>query len=102
MSGLRAHSGRKIDAVAFIKKVCKPSDFCFLKMDIEGGEYNVMPRLLASGALRELVDEMVIEIHFDHPNMRQFLWTQFAPHTLQEAEAMLGECRQQTICHYWP
>jgi FkbM family methyltransferase len=57
-------SGTKkaIDIADFIKRRFVRDDFVVVKMDIEGAEYNVVPRLLETGAV-SLIDEIFVEIH---------------------------------------
>jgi hypothetical protein len=40
-----------------------------LKMDIEGKEYDVLKALLAEPRLSSLVDELMVEVHYSHPEM---------------------------------
>ncbi len=51
-----------IDFAEFLKNWVRPGDFVALKLDIEGGEHDVMPHLHKTGAIG-LVDELFIECH---------------------------------------
>jgi hypothetical protein len=46
-------------------------DFVVLKMDIEGMEYPVLKALLAEPRLSALIDELMVEMHYKHPEMAQ-------------------------------
>ena len=45
-------------------------------MDIEGAEWQVLKHLEDSGVL-DLVDELLVEMHYHHPVMAGFGWNQF-------------------------
>lgn len=51
-----------VDLANYIMQEFTPNDFVVLKMDIEGGEWTVIPHLLATGAMK-LVDEVFLECH---------------------------------------
>lgn len=55
---------RAIDVITLLKTIVKatPRDQIFLKIDIEGSEYDVVERLISKGSLY-LVDKMAIEWH---------------------------------------
>eukprot|EP01065_Artemidia_motanka_P045360 TRINITY_DN6643_c4_g1_i1.p2 TRINITY_DN6643_c4_g1~~TRINITY_DN6643_c4_g1_i1.p2 ORF type:complete len:483 (+),score=159.66 TRINITY_DN6643_c4_g1_i1:48-1496(+) len=59
-----------VDVVAWLQRNVQPSDWVVLKVDIEGMEWLVVPRLLHSGVLKRLVDEVYVELHdregFEH------------------------------------
>ena len=51
-----------VDLAAFIKDKFSPEDKIVLKVDIEGGEYHLIPHLIETGAIN-YVDEIYMEIH---------------------------------------
>lgn len=68
-----------------------PPDPVVLKMDIEGAEYQVLPHLLNSGALKQVV-ELQVEFHYDrmtdvskdtHDALIQHLTDHFGPNPIQ-------------------
>uniref|UniRef100_A0A7S4C0H1 Methyltransferase FkbM domain-containing protein n=1 Tax=Chrysotila carterae TaxID=13221 RepID=A0A7S4C0H1_CHRCT len=58
---------QSVDISKFIHQALHPTDFVFLKMDIEGAEYDLLPSLIASGALCP-VDYFLIEWHLQVVN----------------------------------
>lgn len=91
-----------INLVDFVVTHCKKEDYVALKMDVEGFEWNVIPYLIETGTF-DYIDEFFVEIHFDHPLMRPSGWQIFAPHTAEEARALLASLRELGVyAHYWP
>ena len=92
------------DLSHFLLTRIKREDYCVVKMDIEGEEWNVIPRLELTGAIR-LIDELMVEFHFYHPMMYPNLWTRDRfSHTLEQTEAFMRQLRSRDslIFHYWP
>jgi len=58
----RAFSVQAVDMADFLMRTYTVDDFVVLKMDIEGAEYEVVPKILQTGAV-ELIDEMFLEGH---------------------------------------
>jgi hypothetical protein len=54
-------------------------DFVVVKMDIEGMEYPVLKALLAQPRLSALVDELMVEMHYKHPEMAKHVRLPEAP-----------------------
>ena len=52
-----------IDFDAFILKNFKPDDFIILKMDIEGAEYPVLQKMVATRTIN-YIDELMVEWHY--------------------------------------
>ncbi|MEO1450785.1 MAG: FkbM family methyltransferase, partial [Bacteroidota bacterium] len=52
-----------VDLAAFVRQHCSADDYLILKMDIEGAEYKVLQRLIASELL-PWFNEMYIEYHW--------------------------------------
>lgn len=51
-----------VDFAAFLRDRYTEKDFVVVKLDIEGGEWSLIPHLISTGAIR-LVDEMLFECH---------------------------------------
>jgi hypothetical protein len=51
-----------IDFAAFLQSRYTKADFVVLKMDIEGGEWEVIAHLIQTGAI-DLIDELMLECH---------------------------------------
>jgi hypothetical protein len=89
----------------------QPADAVVVKMDVEGYEYDIVSSLLADGT-HELIDEMMIEVHYGHPKMmRQFNWCRepkpgwqfWCGYTLQNATNMYESLRRAGVyAHHWP
>jgi len=56
------HDVQAIDMADFLTRTFVPEDFVVMKMDIEGAEHVIIPRLIISGAIC-LVDEIFLECH---------------------------------------
>lgn len=52
------------DFAAWLKKTVSRSDFVVVKMDVEGTEFHLIPRMIETGAMC-LVDEMFLECHYN-------------------------------------
>ncbi len=88
--------------IKFVKEHCSSEDFVVMKMDIDGGEWTLIPKLLKEGILQDYVDEFFVEIHFHHPLMSVHRWDSF-PHSLEEAKELMNQLRNLGIyAHYWP
>jgi hypothetical protein len=55
-----------VDLAAWLRARYTPADFVVLKMDIEGGEWEVLAHLIETGATA-LVDELMLECHRPDP-----------------------------------
>ena len=55
-------SAPSVDLAEFLKQNFTRNDFVALKMDIEGGEWTLIPHLIRTGAM-DLVDELFLECH---------------------------------------
>ena len=76
-------------------------DMVVMKMDIEGAEWQVLKHLEDSGVL-DLVDELLVEMHYHHPVMAGFGWNQF-PKTLNETNEYFKHLRKRGLyVHPWP
>ncbi|XP_024543086.1 uncharacterized protein LOC9636243 [Selaginella moellendorffii] len=52
------------DFAAWLADTVAPSDYVVMKMDVEGTEFELLPRLIESGAIC-LVDELFLECHYN-------------------------------------
>ncbi|CAL0309655.1 unnamed protein product [Lupinus luteus] len=52
------------DFANWLKSVVGYSDFVVMKMDVEGTEFHLIPRLIQTGAIC-LIDELFLECHYD-------------------------------------
>jgi FkbM family methyltransferase len=62
-AGAIAFNATTLDVVALLEAHARPDDYVVLRMDIEGAEYEVLRRLLVSGAGCVLLDELHVETH---------------------------------------
>lgn len=53
-----------IDLSRYIRDVSATTSYLVLKLDVEGAEYEILPRLIEDGTI-DLVDELLIEFHWD-------------------------------------
>lgn len=72
-------SGKKItvltiDMNKWMLENVRPEDYCVLKIDIEGAEYELLRHLMVHGAMK-LVDELYVEFHepYDHKSAIQWM-----------------------------
>ena len=52
-----------IDLAEWFKKNMNKEDNIFLKLDVEGEEYKILPKLIKEGILEDYVNEMYVELH---------------------------------------
>jgi len=93
----------------------QPADAVVVKMDAEGHEYDIMRSLLDDGT-HALIDELFVEVHYNHPRMMQmFHWCSrlvrgkprdlefWCRYTLENATNLLQAFRDAGVyTHYWP
>ncbi|XP_078435450.1 methyltransferase [Wolffia australiana] len=53
-----------LDFAGWLKSVVSVTDYVVMKMDIEGAEFDVLPRLIETGAIC-LIDELFLECHYN-------------------------------------
>lgn len=53
-----------IDFVGWLKKTVSERDFVVVKMDVEGTEFHLVPKLIETGAIY-LIDEIFLECHYN-------------------------------------
>ncbi|GAQ79019.1 hypothetical protein KFL_000220530 [Klebsormidium nitens] len=81
----------------------REEDTLIVKMDIEGGEWEVLPALLEAPAVLRLIDELFVETHYGDPIMRACGWDQFYPKKLEDALSLVNQLRQAGLrTHFWP
>jgi hypothetical protein len=77
------------------------------RRDAEGYEYEIVDTLLADGTT-DLVDEMMLEVHYRHPAMlAAFKWCRqpefWCKYSLHNATAMYQSLRTARVyAHTWP
>ena len=92
-----------VDIADFMQNTLKlrPNDMVVMKMDIEGAEWQVLKHLEESNAL-DLVDELLVEMHYHHPDLAEVGWNVF-PKTLNETNEYLKHLRRRGLyVHPWP
>lgn len=52
-----------VDLSGFIARTVRPEDYLCLKVDVEGAEYEIFPKMLRDGTI-SLVDELYAEFHW--------------------------------------
>eukprot|EP01001_Neometanema_parovale_P007511 NODE_3810_length_1159_cov_102.952703_g3623_i0.p1 GENE.NODE_3810_length_1159_cov_102.952703_g3623_i0~~NODE_3810_length_1159_cov_102.952703_g3623_i0.p1 ORF type:complete len:120 (+),score=2.82 NODE_3810_length_1159_cov_102.952703_g3623_i0:761-1120(+) len=86
-----------VDIARYLQENFQLNDFVVCKMDIEGAEYSVIPRLLQTDAVR-LVDELFLECHYWELSMLPTVRTRQWHH----CHAMLRRLRQRGVyAHEW-
>jgi hypothetical protein len=79
------------------------SDTVVVKMDIESTEWPILERWLEDPQMADIVDELFVEIHYQHPSMSAFGWDHFAPSTRDQASYLLASSRSKGFgVHPWP
>ena len=63
--GMRSELVQTVDLAAFLRRHVRAEDVVLLKLDIEGAEYELVPRLLVSGVLCSLVRYVLVEWHLN-------------------------------------
>ncbi|KOO24719.1 hypothetical protein Ctob_002957 [Chrysochromulina tobinii] len=85
----------------------QPADAVVVKMDVEGYEFDIVQTLLADGT-HALIDEIMLEVHYGHPYMRQtYNWCRtpqfWCFYTLENATSMYQSLRDAGVyAHHWP
>ena len=85
----------------------QPNDAVVVKLDVEGFEFEIATSLLADGT-HALIDELMLEVHYGHPDMRaMFNWCKkplfWCRYTLNNATNMYQTLRDAGVyTHHWP
>jgi len=93
-----------INITRFIKEELqlKPTDTVVVKMDIEGSEWPVLRRWINDPDMPKIIDELFVEVHYNHPSMAMWDWGNFGDITKQNAKEMLGDLRWHGFfAHFW-
>lgn len=96
---------REVNITRFIKEELKlkAEDTVVVKMDIEGSEWPILRRWMEDPDMAGIVDELFVEVHYDHQSMWGYHWARFAPTTREEAKTLLAELRWHGFfAHPWP
>nr|ABR17281.1 unknown [Picea sitchensis] len=81
----------------------KATDTVVVKMDIEGSEWPILRRWLSDPEMPLIVDELFVEIHYNHPSMWDYHWFRFGNITRQNAKELLADLRWHGFyAHFWP
>lgn len=66
-----------VDLSSWIKRTFTPSDYIILKIDIEGAEYEVVPKLFEEKAL-DIVSVFLLDLHSNNKiNVEKSIWNQY-------------------------
>lgn len=81
----------------------KATDTVVVKMDIEGSEWPILKRWLSDPEMPLIVDELFVEVHYNHPSMWNYHWFRFGKITRQNAKNLLADLRWHGFyAHFWP
>ncbi|KAG1371507.1 hypothetical protein COCNU_16G006010 [Cocos nucifera] len=64
VSSGEVHTIHGFDFAEWLKRTASESDFVVMKMDVEGTEFDLVPRLFKTGAIC-LIDELFLECHYN-------------------------------------
>lgn len=96
---------KAVNITRFMKETLNlsASDTVVVKMDIESAEWPILQRWLQDPQMADIVDELFVEIHYQHPSMSGFLWDSWAPRTRDQASYLLASLRSKGFfVHPWP
>ena len=95
---------KSVDIVDFIlyEANFKLGDIVVVKMDIDGDEWKLLKHM-EKGQVFHLIDEMMVNVHYNHPRMPRYGWQLFN-HTLAEAYNLFKHLREDlgVFVHPWP
>eukprot|EP01018_Ginkgo_biloba_P001147 Gb_05174 [translate_table: standard] len=72
------------DFAEWLKNTVSDDDFVVMKMDVEGTEFDLLPRLFETGAIC-LIDELFLECHYNR-------WQRCCPERTPKYQRTYGEC----------
>ncbi|KAI9077776.1 hypothetical protein K1719_040262 [Acacia pycnantha] len=90
------------DFAEWLKNTVSKNDFVVMKMDVEGAEFDLIPRLYETGAIC-LVDELFLECHYNRwqrccPGQRSSKYER----TYEQCLALFDSLRQRgVLVHQW-
>ncbi|MCO5567196.1 hypothetical protein L7F22_020884 [Adiantum nelumboides] len=96
---------KAINITRFMKEELRltEQDTVVVKMDIEGSEWPILNRWMRDADMASVVDELFVEVHYDHPSMRGYHWARFAPTTREQALTLIAQLRLHGFfAHAWP
>ncbi|KAH7427257.1 hypothetical protein KP509_10G036300 [Ceratopteris richardii] len=89
------------DFAEWLSKVVSLDDFVVLKIDIEGTEFDILPRLLETGAIC-LVDELFLECHYNRRQRTSTVRTSKFSRTYDECFSLFQALRNSgVLVHQW-
>ena len=95
---------KSVDIVDFIlyEANFKLGDIVVVKMDVDGDEWKLLKHM-EKGQVFHLIDEMMVNVHYNHPRMPRYGWQLFN-HTLAEAYNLFKHLREDlgVFVHPWP
>ena len=84
---------------AYIKNNSRPDDFVVLKLDIEGGEWQLLQHLVREGVIPYYIDEIMMECHAKDPNTYAILGFKLLP---PECMDLIADLREMGVyAHRW-
>eukprot|EP00271_Cylindrocystis_brebissonii_P016621 TRINITY_DN405_c0_g1_i1.p1 TRINITY_DN405_c0_g1~~TRINITY_DN405_c0_g1_i1.p1 ORF type:complete len:410 (+),score=40.08 TRINITY_DN405_c0_g1_i1:142-1371(+) len=101
---LKGASVTEINITRFMKEdlALTSKDAVIVKMDIEGWEWDILPEWATDPEMLGIVDEVFVEVHYQHPTMTNFNWMKFK-HDRNEAAQLLNHLRSRGLfVHFWP
>lgn len=88
-----------VDLAAFIKQEATPEDFVVMKLDIEGGEWQLLQHLVNEGVIPYYIDEIMMECHAKDPNTYALLGYKLLP---PECMDLITDLREMGVyTHRW-
>jgi FkbM family methyltransferase len=89
------------DFAEWLKNAVSRHDFVVMKMDVEGAEFDLLPRLFETGAIC-LIDELFLECHYNR-------WQRCCPERTPKYRRTYGECldlfnslrKNGVLVHQW-
>ncbi|KAG6553105.1 hypothetical protein Mapa_005443 [Marchantia paleacea] len=93
-----------VNITRFMKEELKLTarDTVIVKMDIEDSEWPILMRWLNDPEMVGIVDEIFVEVHYNHSSMFSYNWNKFK-HQRHEAKKLLADLRSKGYyIHFWP
>lgn len=89
------------DFAEWLKNTVTRQDFVVMKMDVEGAEFDLLPRMFETGAIC-LIDELFLECHYNR-------WQRCCPERTPKYQKTYGECldlfnslrKNGVLVHQW-
>ena len=95
---------KSVDIVDFMlnNAKLKKDDIVVVKMSVKGDEWKLLERM-EKGQVFPLIDEMMVNVHYNHPMMPRYGWQVFK-HTRDEAYNLFRHLRDDlgVFVHPWP